>query len=77
VAIAIIGLLIFSDRSPWSGDSVTPSTTLAPTVPDPPDPSVAPSVAWVTDERVNQAEDIEHGAWLTYGRTFEEQRSHR
>ena len=36
--------------------------------------SVPAPAGWVTDERVSRADEDDPGAWLAYGRTFEEQR---
>ena len=36
--------------------------------------AVPASAGWVTDERVSRADEDDPGAWLAYGRTFEEQR---
>ena len=73
VAIAAIAWLVFrSAESPPSAKPPTAADTSL-TVESTP-ATVSASVALVTDERINRADVDEPGAWLTYGRTFEEQR---
>ena len=65
--VLIAGLIITRSRdtSPDQVNSASPSQATA--------PSEVP-VAMVTDERIKRAAVDEPGAWLSYGRTFEEQR---
>jgi quinohemoprotein ethanol dehydrogenase len=64
-ALVAIALLVFSGR-----EAPPPAQSAAPAVSEP----AVGSVAMVTDERINRAAIDEPGAWLSYGRTFEEQR---
>ncbi|MFB3079475.1 MAG: PQQ-binding-like beta-propeller repeat protein, partial [Lysobacterales bacterium] len=73
VAIAAIAWLVFrSAESPPPAEPPTAADT-SPGAESTP-ATVSASVALVTDERIKRAAVDEPGAWLTYGRTFEEQR---
>ncbi|MCZ6855676.1 MAG: PQQ-binding-like beta-propeller repeat protein, partial [Gammaproteobacteria bacterium] len=73
VAFAVIAWLVYSTTaSPPSSEpaAAADASLTTESIPE----TTAPSVALVTDERINRAPTDEPGAWLTYGRTFEEQR---
>ena len=68
IVLVIVGWLLFG-----LDDSTPPPTQSAADSAEVQTPKSAPTPP-VTDERVMQANASEPGAWLTYGRTFEEQR---
>ena len=65
VAVAVLLFLMGEDGPPAPVEAPDATGTAAPPV---------PTVAMVDDARIANVETDEPGAWLTYGRTYEEQR---